>query len=121
MSVFEKRMRWKKIFDSLEEAKGSIPLNRSIRVNVFGSMVCVAHTSEGLFGIQESCPHNGFPLVNGLCTDDNAIVCPQHRYRFDLRTGRAKSGIGDAARVYPVECRTDGVYIGMEETSFKFF
>lgn len=121
MIGFKTTVHWYRIFSSLEEANARIAPNRAIAMNVAGKKICIAHSGEGIFAIQDKCPHNGFPLSNGMCTEDNAIVCPVHRYRFDLRTGRAKSGLGDAGRVYPVEVRTDGVYLGIETTKFSLF
>ncbi|MEW6469486.1 MAG: Rieske 2Fe-2S domain-containing protein [Bacteroidota bacterium] len=118
---FKTEVRWYRIYASAEEARARIPLNKAEAITVGGKKICIAHTSEGLFAIQDKCPHNGFSLSQGVCTEDNAIVCPLHRYRFDLRTGRAKSGLGDAGRVYPVESRDDGVYLGMEYTKFSLF
>ena len=118
---FKEIINWYKIFSSLEEGINRIPFNRAIDMNVGGKKICIANTKEGLFAIQAKCPHNGFPLSNGMCTDDIAIVCPVHRYRFDLKTGRAKSGLGDAGWVYPIEIRENGVYLGIKSTKFSLF
>ena len=118
---FKTIVNWYKIFSSEEEAKNRILLDRAISMNVGGKKICIANTKEGLFAIQDKCPHNGFPLSNGTCTDDIAIVCPVHRYRFDLKTGRAKSGLGDAGYVYPIQVRENGVYLGIETTKFSLF
>src|SRR4051812_23533632 len=110
--LFKSKINWHKIFDSEEAAKKQVALGRSDTILVNNKRICIAHTKEGFFAIQDKCPHNGASLGFGYCTDQNSIVCPVHRYHFDLRTGRARSGLGDAARVYPIEVRENGVFVG---------
>ena len=117
---FEKKIVWAKVFESAELAKRRIPFNKAETVTVKGKKICIAHTREGLFAVNDKCPHNGASLGMGQCTEENSIVCPVHRYHFDLKTGRAKSGIGDVADTYPLEIREDGVYIGFQERNWKF-
>lgn len=79
-------------------------------------------TDKGIFAIEERCPHNGFSLAKGKCTDDGeAIVCPLHRYAFDFKTGRSRNGGGGAARVFPVEIREGIIFIGTEEIEWGWF
>jgi nitrite reductase/ring-hydroxylating ferredoxin subunit len=118
---FKKQLTWYKIFPSEQAAKIQVPINRALTVRVGGKKVCIAHTSEGLFAVNDRCPHNGASLGHGYCTDQNSIVCPVHRYHFDLRTGRAKSGIADMVEPYPLDIRENGVYIGFEERVWKLF
>jgi nitrite reductase/ring-hydroxylating ferredoxin subunit len=51
------------------------------------------------------------------------ISCPVHGLRFNLRNGRDTNGEGYSLRIYPVELREDGLYIGIEEGGglFKWF
>lgn len=108
---FSRKKHWYKIFNSATEAGNQIPLNRLETISIGGKKICLAHTSQGFFAVNDKCPHNGASLGNGFCTEENSIVCPMHRYHFDLKTGRAKSGIGDVVRTYPLEVRGDGVFI----------
>jgi nitrite reductase/ring-hydroxylating ferredoxin subunit len=43
------------------------------------------------------------------------VVCPLHRYDFDLKTGKGLSGVADTLTTYPIEFREDGVYLGIIE------
>ena len=119
--MFKKKTRWYRIFPSEAAAKAQVPLSRAVTLRVVGKKICIAHTKEGLFAVNDSCPHNGASLGHGWCTEENSIVCPVHRYHFDLRTGRAKSGISDVVRTYPLDVREDGVYIGFEERVWDLF
>lgn len=118
---FEKKIHWYKLFDSLEAANMILKQGNVTTLNVGKKKICLAHTSEGFFAVNDKCPHNGASLGNGFCTAEGSVVCPVHRYHFDLKSGRAKSGLGDVVETYPIEIRDDGVYIGFKETVWKLF
>ncbi|MFI5148697.1 MAG: Rieske (2Fe-2S) protein [Bacteroidia bacterium] len=118
---FRKKTRWYKIFDSLSVAESYIPLYRTDTLQVGKRKLCIAHTQEGFFAVSDKCPHNGFSLGKGWCTAEQTVVCPLHRYAFDLKTGRARTGLADYVDTYKVEVRPDGLYVGMEETIFVLF
>lgn len=118
---FKKQIHWYKIFNNIEAADAFVKIGNVNTLNVGNKKICIAHTSEGFFAVNDKCPHNGASLSNGYCTTENTVVCPVHRYHFDLITGRAKSGGGDCAQTYPIEIRIDGIYLGLNETIWKLF
>lgn len=113
--LFKKEIIWYKLFDSIAEANSNVAIGRVITINTGKKKVCLAHTTEGFFAVNDKCPHNGASLGNGYCTPEGSVVCPLHRYHFDLKTGRAKSGLGDFVQTYPIEQRDDGLFIGFQE------
>lgn len=116
--MFKKIIRW----HSLGSPLTAFPLGRPVVRYVAGKKLCIVHTAKGIFAIEEKCPHNGFSLAQGKCTEDGeAIVCPLHRYAFDFSTGRSRNGGGGAARVFPVELREDIVFVGTEETEWGWW
>ena len=119
--MFEKKTNWYKLFDSAEAAARMLPVGAVTTMQVGKKKICLAHTAEGFFAVNDKCPHNGASLGNGYCTNEGSVVCPLHRYHFDLRTGRAKSGLGDVVETYPIEQREDGLYIAFRETAWKLF
>jgi nitrite reductase/ring-hydroxylating ferredoxin subunit len=119
--LFEKKINWYKLFESVEAARQMLAIGRVTTMQVGKKKVCIAHTFEGFFAVNDKCPHNGASLGNGFCTAEGSVVCPLHRYHFDLKTGRAKSGLGDFVETYPVEVREDGVYIGFKEMVWNLF
>ncbi|MBA3706671.1 MAG: Rieske 2Fe-2S domain-containing protein [Bacteroidetes bacterium] len=119
--LFKKIIKWHKLFDSLLAANAEVAMGRVTTVQAGRKKICVAHTPEGFFAVNDKCPHNGASLGNGHCTDEGTVVCPVHRYHFDLKTGRAKSGLGDFVETYPIEIREDGVYIGFKEIAWNLF
>jgi nitrite reductase/ring-hydroxylating ferredoxin subunit len=111
----EKKYRWFRVFDTAEEMQNSIAPRRTRSLTVDGKKICIVHGLDGFYAVRDKCPHNGYPLSAGYCTDLNSIVCPIHRYHFDLKTGYAKSGIGARVETYPLEIRENGVFLGIEE------
>ena len=83
-----------------------------IGVNNVGCLL-VRHQEE-YFLVKNKCPHQGAKLTNAVC-EEGYIVCPWHRYGFDLKTGR---GAGLYLDNYPIEEREDGYYAGFEYFSW---
>jgi nitrite reductase/ring-hydroxylating ferredoxin subunit len=119
--LFSKKTNWYKLFDSVSAANEFLAVGRVATLNVGKKKICLAHTAEGFYAVRDKCPHNGASLGNGYCTNEGSVVCPMHRYHFDLKTGRAKSGLGDYVETYPIEVRDEGLYIGIQETVWNLF
>ena len=77
--------------------------------------LCLIRHQSRLFVVQHSCPHAGGMLGGGWCKEGK-IVCPIHRYAYDLDTGRGAKGQGDYINIYATELREDGLYVGFEES-----
>jgi nitrite reductase/ring-hydroxylating ferredoxin subunit len=113
--MFRKVTRWQKLSFTAAQLDEKYP-------EIFyaaGRKLCAVKTSAGIFAIEEKCPHNGFSLAQGKTTPDGEnIVCPMHRYAYNLKTGRCSHSSGGGARVYPMEEREGALYIGIEETEW---
>lgn len=55
--------------------------------DVKGVHVVVVRVEEGIFGFEDRCTHEDVPLVDADI-EGQEIICPFHRARFCLRTGR---------------------------------
>jgi nitrite reductase/ring-hydroxylating ferredoxin subunit len=113
-----KRMKWYKVFDSVEEATHAFPDRQVVKVNAGNKYICFTRNNEAFFAFDDRCPHQGMPLTQGKCTEENEIWCPFHQYRFDLKNGR---GHGLYLPIYPVEIRENGIFIGFERGFWDFF
>ena len=98
---------WFKISDSPQ----SIVLGENSigTVEVNGKMICIAKYRDGWFAFNHKCPHASGILSDGYIDAIGNVVCPVHRYRFNLRNGRNSEGY--FLKVYPLEERADGVYV----------
>lgn len=85
------------------------------KVKVGGKSICLVGQGGELFALGAKCPHAGGDLTQGWC-NDGKLICPLHRYSFDLKTGKGSAGQNDYVSSYPVEIRGMEVYIGV--TSF---
>ena len=56
-------------------------------VVVDGKPLLICHTVEGFFAIDDTCTHDDGPLADGWL-DGDAIECPRHGARFDVKTGK---------------------------------
>jgi len=109
----EKKYKWYKIADTIAE----LPFgeNNMVGVEVAGKRICVVKTLSGLAACIAKCPHAGGNMVEGYLTKDGNIVCPVHRYVFNLENGRDISGEGYYLKIYPVKAGDMGVFLGIEE------
>lgn len=105
-------MPWKKIEHPLPEQ------DFVLQLKVDGKKLCLIRHIGIVYATQNTCPHAGGNLSGGWCKDGK-LICPLHRYAYDLKTGRGNVGQGDYIDVYPVEEREDGVYVDLKESWLK--
>lgn len=115
----EKKYTWHKIADGEDEL--AFPSNGILEVNVAGKQVCLAKVKDELYACFGRCPHAGGCMADGYLDASGRIVCPLHRYAFDLRNGRNVSGEGYYLKTYPVRWSAEGIFIGIEESRIKFW
>jgi nitrite reductase/ring-hydroxylating ferredoxin subunit len=59
----------------------------ALRRITFGDLdVLLAHTAEGVFAVDDRCPHMSAPLSLGRL-EGCVVACPLHEGRFDLASG----------------------------------
>ena len=114
----EKKYSWHKIADHINELDFA---DNNIAVSeVNGKKMCLARFKEKVFAFAYQCPHAGGMLAEGYIDALGNIVCPVHRYKYDMKNGRNISGEGYYLKNWPVEVREDGIYIGIEEKGGLF-
>lgn len=110
-------MKWYKIYDFEEDGLNPQEIYAVRTIDVKGKMVCLGRLPDGYFAVDDRCPHAaGGRLGMGKCDADGSVVCPIHRYKYDLKSGKGFQG--DYVNTYQVETRADGVYIGMAGKSW---
>ena len=114
--VNDKKYSWHKISDSLDEL--SFTSNGLAQLEIAGKIICLSRQGDQLSACTAKCPHAGGILADGYVDPLGNIVCPFHRYKFNLKTGRNISGEGYFLKIFPVEMRPDGIYIGFEQNNF---
>ena len=105
---------WHKLYDSVDDMEKNLALNRPFYLEIKGHRICMVRTTFGLFAVQDKCPHNGASLSRGFCSEKNEVICPLHRYSYDLQSGKATSGGAYALSTYPIESKDNGVWLGIK-------
>lgn len=79
--------------------------------------IAVFRVGDQIFALENACPHWGGPLSDGTVhVGRMEVICPWHRFRFDLRSGcNVLSDMQRAAKSYPVTVRDGDVFITIEE------
>jgi nitrite reductase/ring-hydroxylating ferredoxin subunit len=77
------------------------------------ALVC---TADGLFAMDNTCPHSGGPLGEGV-VEGNRITCPLHGWQFDCRTGRSLTEKRPPQTLYPVRVDRDQVLLEVPDTA----
>ncbi len=83
------------------------------RVKAGSKTICLVGYKNEIFALSAKCPHAGGDLTQGWCKEGK-LICPLHRYSFDLRTGKGSEGQNDYIDSYPVEIKDDSIYIGID-------
>jgi nitrite reductase/ring-hydroxylating ferredoxin subunit len=110
-----KAYTWHKIAETLEEI--NFNSNGLAEVTAGGKTICVSLKDNKLQGCAQKCPHASAPMVDGYVDVAGNIVCPLHRYKFSLQNGRNVSGEGYFLKIFPVETRADGIFVGIADNS----
>ncbi len=111
--MHEKKYKWYKVADCPEEILfGS---NNIAIATLNGRKICLGRFKTSFFAFAYKCPHAGGLLADGYIDSIGNVVCPVHRYKFNITNGRNASGEGYYLKHWPVEKREDGVYVAQEE------
>lgn len=108
----QESVKWYKAAESIEEItqRGS----RNIMEVVIASRhLLLVYTNDQLYCCTAKCPHAGGNLARGFTDAKNNIVCPLHKYRFQLSNGYNSSGEGYHLKTYRVMVNDDGVFVGI--------
>jgi nitrite reductase/ring-hydroxylating ferredoxin subunit len=97
-------MAWYKVADDTAKP----PLLQAVKAA--GKSLCLVYHNGQYYATQLYCPHAGANLSNGTCADGK-LVCPYHRFTYDLVTGNGGEGQGDYINTYKVQVRNREVLV----------
>ncbi len=91
---------------------GEIPEGEGRPFEVDGRMIAVILDGGAYYAIDDSCPHQGAPLCDGLVMD-RSVTCTWHGWRFSLEDGRWLDSPKSKVRVgtYPVRVEGDEIQV----------
>jgi nitrite reductase/ring-hydroxylating ferredoxin subunit len=85
---------------------------RGVSVEVEGLQVAVFRDGGRFFALLGRCPHANGALGLGWVEEGEA-VCPLHRWRFKLTTGRCTTVRGESVHPFPCEVRGDEIFVAI--------
>jgi 3-phenylpropionate/trans-cinnamate dioxygenase ferredoxin component len=84
-------------------------------IDVEERLVVLIHAGGSWYCIDDVCTHDGGPLGEGPL-EGNAIVCPRHGAKFDIRTGDALTmPATEPTAVHEVKVDGDDVLVRINE------
>lgn len=83
---------------------------RALAVEVDGLGIAVFRDGEAYHALLGRCPHAGGAMGGGWIEDGEA-VCPLHRWRFRLASGRCTTTPGHPLHVFRCEVRGGRVWV----------
>lgn len=109
--MFELSKTWHKIAET--EAEIQWQTNGMCVIEVGGKKVSLGKHNETIYAFAYKCPHASGIMADGFIDAVGQVVCPLHRYRFNIKNGRNTSGEGYYLKTYPLEKREDGLYLSL--------
>jgi 3-phenylpropionate/trans-cinnamate dioxygenase ferredoxin subunit len=109
-------MHWVLVTDA--PASLDWPDNQLLDLEVDGKKITLAKFKDNYFAFAQKCPHASGRMAQGYINPLGQVVCPLHRYAFDMKNGRNTTGEGYFLKTYPVELRPEGLFIGFKPNSF---
>lgn len=94
------------------------PVGQSTCIEVGDAQVGLFHNADGLFAIDNFCPHRGAPLHDGHVTD-GYVTCPWHQWQFQLNDGVCKNIPNVKVATYPIEVRDGAIWVDLETKGKK--
>lgn len=114
----EKKYTWHKVAGHSNEL--SFADNNIAVAQLKDKKICIGKYKESVFAFAFKCPHAGGIMADGYIDVLGNVVCPLHRYKYNMENGRNVSGEGYYLKHWPVEIREEGVFVGIEESSGLF-
>ena len=111
-----KKLKWYKIADNPQSIDWQS--NQMAIIEAGGKKITLIRYRDEIAACAHKCPHAGGILADGFIDAAGNIVCPLHRYKFNLQTGQNTSGEGFFLKTFAAEIREDGVFIGFLENNF---
>ncbi len=106
-------IHWHKVADNAD----GIPWNtENLAVITIGERrVLLAKLNGSVYACTDRCPHASGAFSQGFIDGQGNLVCPLHKYKFSLQNGRNVTGEGYRLKIYAVEERPSGIFVGIQE------
>ena len=82
------------------------------RVELNGERISIFNIEGELFAISDQYPHKKTAPLISATLNGVGVKCPNHGYRFDLKTGQCDRGERFNTRVFRIKTVEDNILIG---------
>ena len=90
--------------------KESLKNGEITEVIIAGTAIVIARVDEVFYAADNTCPHAGGPLVDGML-DGLILSCPYHGWGFDVKDGSCKTNPDMSIAIYDVQLEGLGVCV----------
>jgi nitrite reductase/ring-hydroxylating ferredoxin subunit len=74
--------------------------------------IALVRNGERVYAVLDACPHKGGSLSDGQVSAARCeIICPWHRFRFDLDTGKSVTNSELGVRTFPARVEDGQVLV----------
>ena len=87
-------------------------------IDIQDKKICITKHKDEWFAFSARCPHASGRMDEGFVDAAGNIVCPVHKYRFSLKSGRDTNGEGYQLKTYKLELRGSALYVGLQSLDF---
>lgn len=107
MATTDPGLEWHRVLGPDDLADGRVTTRTAGR-----RTLAITRVGDRYGALDNHCPHQGGPLGEGSI-EKGLLRCPWHGYDYDPLTGAPPPPFDDAPTCFPVEVRSDGVYVGV--------
>lgn len=83
-----------------------------MELSLAGRQFCAAMVEGQLRVLDNTCPHRGGPLGQGI-VEQGRVLCPWHAWAFDVATGCALHNPKQCVRIHETRIEGDAVLIAL--------
>jgi nitrite reductase/ring-hydroxylating ferredoxin subunit len=94
-------------------ACSEIPSGSAKVVVAWGRVLALFHVEGEFFAVDNSCPHRGGPLAEGVI-QGTVVTCPWHGWKFDVRTGESPLNPVHKVRCLRIERQDDDLFVVLD-------
>lgn len=89
--------------------KSEVPTGTGRVITAYGCVLALFNIEGTFHAIENSCPHRGGPLGEGV-VQGHLVICPWHGWEFDVKTGRCPRIPSARVRSIPLEIEGEEIY-----------
>ena len=90
---------------------------KAFRVKVKNKRLAICFWQGKWHAYDARCPHAGGPLHAGKINEKGQVVCPLHRFAFDLESGKCDSG-GYFIDIYETKVERFEIFVNLPRKKF---